>query len=102
SSRYPLADVRQIFQRNPARSALSLFHNAFTDAMVGVRGETLFSTRQLLQVTAGAVGLCCLQSLAQTTGAKAHALYTRALMHLAVAVGGDVRNTEINAKPAFR
>ncbi len=102
SSRYPLADVRQILQRNPASCAFGLFHDAFADAVVGVRGETLFSTRQLLQVTAGAIRLCCLQSLAQAAMTVAHPLYALALMHFAVTVGGDVRNTEINAKPAFR
>lgn len=45
-SRYPFADVRQVFQRNPASSALSLFHNTFADHVIGSGGETPLFARQ--------------------------------------------------------
>src|SRR5258707_6256710 len=40
-NRYPITDATQIFQGDPALSVLSLNHDTFADAMVGVVSETL-------------------------------------------------------------
>mgnify|MGYP006892193696 FL=1 len=98
----PLADATQVFEGNPASGVFRLGDDALADRVVGVRGEATLLARQFLEAAARRLRALALQLGAQAAVAVAHVVHGAAAVDCSVAVGGDVRNTEINAKPAFR
>lgn len=46
TSRYPLADMRQVFQRYPAPGVLRNLHKLLADAVIDVGGKTPLTSRQ--------------------------------------------------------
>src|SRR5262249_22149862 len=95
-NRYPVADALEVFQGDAALSALSLCHDAFADAMVGVARKTMFLTGQALQAPFGRFGAFLLQLATQATVAVADVVDGVGAVDFAIAVGGEVDNAAIN------
>src|SRR5262249_45409523 len=100
-NRYPVANALQVFQGNAALSALSLCHDAFADAMVGVARKTMLFTCQLFQAPFGGFGAFLLQLATQAAVAVADVVDVVGAVDFAIAVGGEVDNAAINAQVAL-
>ena len=72
-NRYPLANVRQVFDSNPAPGAFRFIDNLFTHLVVYVPCEAFLSARQETQSPLGAARLFGLESSTLTATALAHA-----------------------------
>src|SRR5882724_6917441 len=98
ANRYPVADTLQVFEGDAASSALSLDHNAFADAMVGIIGEALLLVSLSLQQAFGRERPLLLQLAAQAAVAMAHAVDMASLMDLSIAVHRDIDNASVHAR----
>lgn len=74
----PFSDVRQVFQRNPARSALRRLHNRLRETMVHVFGKTLLASAAFSEQPFRALRPFLLELLPEAALAGAH------LIHMAV------------------
>ena len=102
ASRYPGADMRQIFQRNAASGAFSGQHDHLRDAVVYVGAESPFLAGELAEATLGGLGATALQAGLAPCEPQANPLDVRAGVGSAVAVSGKVDNSKIDAEPLFR
>lgn len=98
SNSYPLADVRQIFQRNPAPGAFRLGDDALTDRVVGVRGKAALFTGESLEAATGRLRAFLLQFLAKSAMAVTNVFDVRSRVRFAVRVNRDVRHAKVYAK----
>ena len=116
SNRYPVADAIQIFEGDATSSAadgvrtarrlkvscdpigLSLNHNAFADAVIGIVSETLFLVSLALQQSFGRECAFLLQLATQAAVAMTHAVDVAALVDLSIAVHGNVDDTPVHAQ----
>lgn len=101
TSRDPLADMRQFFQRNPATSALCLRYDLFADDVVGMVGKTAFLPRQFLQTAACAKRPFDLQLAPESAVTETDIIDGAGAVDLPVTVNGDIDYAEINAKKAL-
>ncbi len=101
SNRYPGADALKVFQGDAATSALSLFDQSLADRVVGIAGETIFSTCQFFQAMAGGFRALALQFATQTAVTVTHAVDCASRMPFAIAVGSDIDNAQINPQRAL-
>ena len=97
TNRYPFADVRQLFQRNPALSAFSLSHNFLADLVVGMSGKTLLFAGQLAQTPPCRVCAFALQLGTQPPMAKAHVVDCLSGHDSDITINGNIRHAEVNA-----
>lgn len=95
SNRYPVANTTQVFQGDPALSALSLNHDAFADTVVGVPGKSVFLTRQFLESSLGRLGAFLLQLVSASSVAMTYMVDVAGLVRLAVTVHRDIDNTPV-------
>lgn len=98
SNRCPVTDALEILKSNPASGVLRLLHDMLADNVVGVLLETSLTARQLAELT-----LCSLRAFALQISAAvrilAAAVFDRpAAKILAVAVRGQVYNSQVNAQ----
>ena len=100
-SSYPFADIRQVFQRNPATGVFGGFNDSFAQGVVNVSSEAAFLAGKGFQAAFGRSGLFSLQLGAQATVTVANVLDRLALVDVAVTVNGDVVDTKVNSKEAF-
>lgn len=98
SSRYPLANMRQFFQRNTTSGVFSLCNNVFANRVVYIFGETLFFAGQFLEAATRRLRAFALQLSAQFAVTEAHSLHALALVNGSVTVGGNVGNAQVNTQ----
>src|SRR3990167_1032643 len=101
ANRGPRADVRQVFERNPARGVLSRGDDRFADHVVLVSAKAGLPSRQGLQPLLGAACAATLQATPVLVVAPADALDGVAGVGAAVAIGGQVHDAEIDAEERF-
>jgi hypothetical protein len=100
SSPNPRANVRQVFQHNRALRAFGRRHKLLGKHMVGMGSEPIFLTGKPLQTSAAAERAKLLKLVSQPPMPIANALNGLAAVHRAVAIGGDIRDTQVNAERA--
>ncbi len=99
---YPFANPLEVFQGNTAPGALSLGYDAFADTVVEVVGEAPLFARKLFQTTLGRLGALLLQLLPESPVAVSDRVQVLARVGLAVRVGGDVDDTQVDPQEALR
>jgi hypothetical protein len=95
---YPLPNPLEVFQRDSATCALSLGNDLLADDMVGVRGESAFFARQVLQPPLGALGALPLELGAQPSVSVADVLQVPTAMDGAITGHRDVGDPHVYAK----
>src|SRR5262249_8763778 len=98
SNRYPVADAIQVFEGNAALSALSLNHNAFADAVVGVIRETGFFARQAIERATSRTSAFLLQLTAQSAVTMADVVDMAAAVSLSITVHRDIDYAPVHAE----
>src|SRR5262249_18318237 len=73
------ADMREVFQRNPTRSAFRRAHNGLADAVVDVSAESLFPAATRPQPPRGGLRALLLQLLPEAAVARSHLIDMRVL-----------------------
>lgn len=101
SSLHPRANVREFFQRNRPLRAFGLRNNPFGETVVHVFGKATFLTGQLPQAAAAAEGTELLQLVPEPPMTIAHVRDCLAGIDFPIAIRGDVRDTQIDAKDAI-
>lgn len=99
--RCPLADVRQIFQRNPSRGALGLGDDAFRDDVVRVGTEAGLPARETFEVSFGRFRAGRLENGSKLLVPLSDFLDCRSRVRLPVRVERDVSDTKIHSEPVF-
>jgi len=99
---YPFANPLEVFQGKAAPGALSLGYDAFADAVAQVVGEVPLFARKLFQTTLGRLGALLLQLLPESSVAVSDRVQVLARVGLAVRVGGDVDDAQVNPQKALR
>lgn len=97
----PLANVRQIFQRNGPLRAFGFLNESLANLMIDVFLETALPPRQFLQFAFGRACAHLLQFATQTLMSSAAAFNCFTGMHISIACDGDVGHTQVNAQRAF-
>ena len=98
ANRYPVADVRQVFQRNAAVGVFGFFYNGLADIVVGPGSEATFFASQFFQTATCRLCTLGLQLSAQLPLAIANRLDRLALVNRLVTIDGDIRNAHVNAQ----
>lgn len=98
SSPDPRANMRQIFDGNRPLRAFGLRNNPFGENVVDVFGKPALLTGQLPQTAAAAACAELLELVPQPPMAIAHVLERSSAVDLPVAIRGDVRYTQVDAK----
>lgn len=101
ASRYPGADMRQIFQRNAASGAFSGQHDHLRDAVVYVGAESPFLAGELAEATLGGLGAAPLQAGLPARQFGADALDLCAGVDRSVAIDSQGTDSEVNPKPVL-
>lgn len=101
-SSYPLADMRQFFQRNAASGVFGGFNDSLTQDVVNVGCEAVFLAGKQFQPAFGRLSLSGLQLSAQAVVTVTNALDRLALVDVAVAINSNVGNAKVNTKEAVR
>ena len=94
----PRADARQFFQGDGALRALGGSNKTFAQNVVGVALKAALPTGQLTETALGRQGATRLKVRAILLETLAGVLDALAGVDCAIAVGGDVRHAEVNAK----
>ncbi len=101
ASRYPRANVRQIFDGNRPLCAFGLRDNPFREIMVYPGCKAVFLPCELSQTAAAAVGALPLEFVSQAPMSVADVLDSRTRVDLPIAIDGDVCHAHVNAQHAF-
>ena len=99
SGRYPSTDAFEIFKGNAASGAFSILHEHLRYAVVGVGLEPPLFAGQFLQPTLGSLRAALLQSTAPLGVTLADPFDISTGVNCSVAVGGEVDDAKIDAKP---
>jgi len=99
---YPLAYAFEFLKSDSSRGAFRKFYDLLADAVVFVTGKARFSPRQTAQDTPRRSGLFGLQTLTLATATFPQREHVRAAVLVAIAVGGKIDQTHVNAKPLVR
>lgn len=94
----PKANALQVLKGYSASGVFRSFYDLLADYVVYVRSETTLLSRKLFEFAPGAIGLPFLQCLAQATMVVANRLDCFSLAHSAIAVHGDVGDSQIDTK----
>ena len=94
----PRADVRQIFHSNRPLRAFGLRNNPFGENVVDLLGKSIFLTGEYAQPPAATKCAELLEFVPEPSMPVAHVLDRLARMDFPIAVGCDVRHTQVNAK----
>lgn len=97
---YPVADTLQILNSNTASGVFSPIDNLFADTVVFLFGESPLTAGKPLKHTPRRLGSFGLQSAALPKATAANAEHVHPAVLVAVAIGGDVDDTKINAQNA--
>ncbi len=100
SNRHPITNAVKVFQGNRALCVLSLFDNAFADHVVGVASKTTLFTRQFFELAFSRFGLFLLEFTSQASMPMPDIIDVAAGEGFAIRIGGDVDDSQINAKRA--
>jgi hypothetical protein len=100
-NRYPGANVRQIFQRQPTPGVFGTLDQFLADTVVHIMGKPAFTPAHLLQQTFGRLCAFGLQLFAQAPIAMAHVQQVLSAVHCALAITRDVLDTHVNAEIIF-
>lgn len=98
TGRYPITDTAQFFQGDSAIGALSGCHDGFTNAVVGVLLVTRLTTLKSAQFAFGSTCSLALQVTAAVGVDATIKFHLLAAVVRALAVRGDVNDTEVNPK----
>lgn len=99
---YPFADALQVFESDAASGAFGLRDQPLTDGVVDVAGEPLLLPPALLEESLGRLGAFGLEPRPKLRVTFAQAIQVPAGESLAVRVGGDVDDAEVNPEPVAR
>lgn len=94
TNRYPVADTAKFFDGDSALSVLRSSNNAFADVVVNPSGKAPFLAGKFFQAATAGLRAFCLQLLAQATMAEADVINGFGTVGLAIAVNGNVIDTE--------
>ena len=97
-NRYPIANMRQFFQRDSSRGAFSLRNKSFADDVVGVALEAALPAAELPQSPFGAACADRLQRCSAFAIPLAALVYGCAAEGLAVAIGRKVDDAQVHAQ----
>jgi hypothetical protein len=99
--RYPVADVRQLFDSNSASGALRLLHKFFRDTVVGVLLKTTLSARYFFELAF--CRACALSLKVSATMCVCAALFLHAFAAVAfpIAVECEVNYAQVNTQHIF-
>ena len=100
--RNPGADVSEVFKRNAASGAFSSFNDRLRQDVIRVRAESPFFAGQFPEPTFGGFGAAPLQTGLASGKTIANAFNVRAGVGSAIAIGGQIDDAKVNAKPVFR
>jgi hypothetical protein len=98
---YPLSNTTEVLNGNTAPGAFSVGNDLLRYYVVHVAGETLFLARQFPQSAVCRCRMLLLELRPQSALPVAHALYVAAAVPLAIRVGGDVADSQVNAEEAI-
>ena len=101
ANRYPVADTLEILKSDTAPGAFGLRDQSLANRMVDVRGETGFLVTALLQESFGGLGAFGLQPLPEFCMTLPQAVDLTAGIAVAIGVGSDIDNAEVNAEPVL-
>ena len=101
-SRNPCADALQVFQGNPASGAFSVSDDSLRYAMVYVFLKPRLFASQFAKPSLGSLGAESLQAATALLVPLAALLDSLATVDGAVAIGCQVDDSQVNAKPIFR
>ena len=96
---YPLADMRQVFQRNPSRGVPSLRDDAFRDDVVRVGTKAGLLARETLEVSFRRLGACRLQFGSERLVPLSNFLDYCSCVRLPVRIEGDVSDPQVYPEP---
>jgi hypothetical protein len=96
-SRYPSADMFEVFKCYSASSALSVFHNALADRVVYIIGKTRFFLGTFLEKSFGRLSAFLLELLAKPTSAMSNIIHLAGRIHMAARVYRYVCHSKVNA-----
>lgn len=99
--RYPVADTLEIFERNSAAGAFSSRNERLRDAVVDVALEPALPASEFAEPPLGSLGAALLETGTATGKMGANLFDGFACHHVAVAVGRDVDDPEIDTEPVF-
>ena len=99
ANRDPVTDSLEFFKSDTAPGAFGLRDQSFADRMVDVRGKTEFLALTFLQEPLGGLGSLGLQPLPEFSVTFPQAVDLTAGIAVAIGVGSDIDNAEINAEP---
>lgn len=102
SSRYPLANTRQVFDGNSASGVFSRSNNAFGDLVVGIRSKAALFARKLFETTTRRFRAFSLQFGAQAPMSIAHILDRVGLEYRPLAGDGNVRDAQVHTQEIVR
>ena len=100
-SLHPRANVPQIFQRNRPLRAFGLRNNPFGETVVDVLGKPALLASQLPKSAAAAERTELLQLVSQSPVSIAYVLDRRTRVDFSVAIGCDVRDSQIDTERAI-
>lgn len=98
SGSYPVADVRQVFQRNPLAGVVRGLYDLLRDDVINVAGKAPLFAGQDFQFALGRARLLGLQLAAQLAVAIANAFDALALVECPITGHGDIGDSKVNAK----
>ncbi|HMN10687.1 MAG TPA: hypothetical protein PKD55_00005 [Bellilinea sp.] len=98
TSRYPVADARQVLDGDPASGVFGALYKLLADAVVHVSGKAVFFAAALLEQAFSRLRALLLELRPQAGVAVTQAVQVGAAVVVAVAVSGDVRHTGIDAE----
>lgn len=99
--RYPAADALQLFEGDPASGAFSIHHDSLGNAVVGVFLEPRLLSGEVAQSPLGCLGAALLKSIPALLVVAALPFDSGPGIDLAIAIGGQRDDAEINAQPVF-
>ena len=100
-NRYPIADVHQVLDGNPARGVFSLGDELLADDVVGVGVEAHLAPTKTLQVPLGAPTAARLKGGAQLPDAGANGKRLGTAVLFPVGVDGEVADSEVDTEPTL-
>lgn len=101
-NRGPFVDALEVLQCDTTAGALGLADDCLADAVVLDLPEAGLLAREFLEVALGRLGAGALKPVPETVVALPNGLDLGAGVVVAVAVGGEVTDAEVHAKPAVR
>lgn len=101
-NRGPFVDALEVLQCDATAGALGLANDCLADAVVLDLPEAGLLAREFLDVALGRLGAGALKPVPETVVALPDGLDLGAGVAIAVAVGGEVTDAEVHAKPAVR